>query len=164
MRLTSRRRAGRPRRAEQPPRPARPGFVLAAALLALVVVGALAAGLLFSATQQLRAGGQGLAGERALAAAERALADASALWAGAGAAPPVGSVRERAYAFEGGDAAALRLTSVTAATVWGSAVGESGAAHGRARRAVSMLFAVTAGPDGVPVLAPVTQRAWLQMF
>jgi hypothetical protein len=132
-------------------------------LAALVVTAALAAALHFSAAQASRAAGQGVAGERALAAAEVARAGAPALWAAVGAPAVAGSV-DRAYALDGGDSAALRLTRVTAVTAWASAVGSSGGARGRARRGASLLLAVVVGPDGVPVLVPVTRRAWSHTY
>jgi hypothetical protein len=53
---------------------ARRGFALAAALLAVVLIGALVAGVLFATTEDTRAGAAGVDGEVALNACEAAIA------------------------------------------------------------------------------------------
>jgi hypothetical protein len=106
-----------------------------------------------------------VAGERALAAAELALADAPSLLGGAadGAPPPVGAAWSRDVALAAGDSAALRLTMIAPRVALAHAVGASGAGAARARRSVSMLYAL-APTDAGFVLVPVTQRAWVQTF
>ncbi|HXL85627.1 MAG TPA: hypothetical protein VN927_00355 [Gemmatimonadaceae bacterium] len=54
--------------------PDRRGFALAAALLAVVLIGALIVGVLFAATEETRAGAAGAEGEVALNACESAIA------------------------------------------------------------------------------------------
>jgi len=56
------------------------GFALAVALLALVLISALLAGVFFAALQEVRLGRGALAAQRALAASEAGLADALAGW------------------------------------------------------------------------------------
>jgi Tfp pilus assembly protein PilV len=58
----------------------RPGFALPAALIALVLLSALVAGTLFVSTEEVRSGRSDLADQRALAAADWALAEAIATW------------------------------------------------------------------------------------
>jgi len=58
----------------------RGGFALPAAIIALVLLSALVAGALFIATEELRAGGTEVAGQRALAAAEWGLDRAIVAW------------------------------------------------------------------------------------
>jgi hypothetical protein len=128
-----------------------------------VIVAALAAALAFVAAQESRAARHAVAGERALAAAELALAEAPALLAAAGAAPPAGAAWSRDLALPGGDSAAVRLTMIAPRLALAHAVGTAGAGRARARRSVSMLYAL-ARADGALSAAPVTQRAWVQTF
>jgi hypothetical protein len=58
----------------------RPGFAVATAVFALVVVGALAMGTFFAATHELRSGSDAIYQTRAIAAAEFGIEDAIATW------------------------------------------------------------------------------------
>jgi hypothetical protein len=143
----------------------RRGFALAFALGALVVVAALAAALTFVAEQQRHAARQLLAGERALALAEWALADVPAAWQGAavGALVP-GETRERTVVLETGDSAHVRLTRAGARTAWAVVAAEAGAGRDRARRSVAALFVVGGAAPDSAVLVPVTPRGWMRTF
>ena len=59
----------------------RRGFALAAALVALVLIGVLVTGALFASSQETRASAAELADEKAFAFAERAAVSAVAAWA-----------------------------------------------------------------------------------
>lgn len=141
----------------------RHGFVLALTLGAIVLVGALAAGLMFAAGQERRAARQILAGERALAAAELAVSRAPAV---VRAAPPASLPVGRALAFvvalDRGDSAVVRITRATRQTAWVVADAEVGTGADRARRAVTMLFTLIEGPAESVTLGAVTKRAWNQ--
>ena len=118
----------------------RSGFVLPAAIIALVLLSTLLVGALFVATEELRAGRSDLADERALTAAEHAVEQTIATWpASRNTALAIGeTIRVERGATVDGDAVEVTLTRTQLRAVW--VVARASAADGRpipARRAVS---------------------------
>src|SRR5688500_1489721 len=136
---------------------ARRGFALPVAVITLVLLATLIDGVLFVATEELRAGRSDVAEERALAAAERAIDDAIAQWDPLrNTAMDVGTVVVApAPAVSSGDRVDVTIARTQPRSLWIVARAES--QDGRAipaRRAVAASLRL-AGPS-VPLAAALT--------
>lgn len=121
-----------------PRRAPRQGFALAVALFALVVIGALIAGVFFASTQEYRVGRNTLTQQRAFAAAEFGLNNAIAGWTGARYAPlAVGAVDSSTLNVTGGQAR-VKVTRLNAMSYWVMSEGVAGSgAMSESRRRTS---------------------------
>lgn len=119
----------------------RRGIALAVALVAIVVIGTLIAGVFFSANQEYRIGRNSLVQERALGVAERGqvqvLNDWSLDW---NADMKKGDVMTFARTYAGGDAATVRLTRLNQLTFWVTSEGRTAANATQANRHTGMLL------------------------
>lgn len=138
--------------------------MLLAALLAIVLIGALVTGVMFATTEDTRAGSAGLARESAMNAVETAIArtltnGATILPASIG----TGGTRSETSESEGISITVYitRLDS-TVYLVVGEAVG--GASRLGAHRRVGVLVNTVRRTDGSISIAPISQRAWSEFF
>ena len=140
------------------------GFVLAAALLAIVLIGALVAGALFAATEDTRAGATGVARDVALIAAESAigktvsggLADLPAV---------IGSAGTTSVHVVGlGGPAVVYITRLDSALYW--IVADVAANHDRsgARRRIGVVVMSVQAPDGSISVDPISEQWWAELF
>jgi len=153
------------RRATGAPRSSRRGIVLAVALLAIVVIGALVAGSAFATMQEYRIGQNALAEQRAFGVAEMGLNGVLARWGTGGwdtlsiAAP--GDDTSYTVATAAGDQAVVTITRLTDSTLWvvAEGVAEAGDAARRSVRRTNLVLRVRRD-----TLYPVAQRPWAQLF
>jgi hypothetical protein len=142
----------------------RDGFVLPAALLAIVLIGALVAGVLFATTEDTRAGATSVAREMALIATESAVAmtvtdPAAMLPASIG----VAGSTSRRYDRQG-QPVVVYITRLDSTTYW--IVAETGAdpSQSRARQRVGLVVKAVEGSGGSITIGPISQRAWSDLF
>lgn len=140
------------------------GFVLMAALLAIVLIGALAAGALFAATEDTRAGAAGVGRDVALIAAESAIGitirdRTPALPAVIGA---TGTTSARVDA--SGAPVIVYITRLDSTTYW--IVSDVVANPGRwgARRRIGVVVMSVPGADGSITMDPISERSWAELF
>ena len=105
---------------------ARPGFSLGLAMFALVLLGALAAGILFATSQQYKLGANTLTQSRALSAAEFGQYSAYSGWDRAWNMLPTGSTVTRNYASGDGSMSTVRVTKLNQNVFYLDAVGTAG--------------------------------------
>lgn len=130
----------------------RRGFALAAAIGAMVVIGALIAGVFFASTQEFRIGRNALYQTRALSAAEYGVGaivqrDSATGWRQAWNAAAIGPVATRAYNPADGSTDTVRLSRLTLGLYYALSDGSAGVpgnADAGARRRLGVLIALAA--------------------
>jgi Tfp pilus assembly protein PilX len=140
----------------------RKGFALIAALLAVVLIGALVAGAMFATTEETKVGSTAGARDVALTAAESALASAismSALPTSIG----VGGTTSQATEFSG-RAVNVYSTRLDSTIYWLVAESAADASHSGAQRRVGIFVTAHAQPDGSISITPISERAWSELF
>jgi type II secretory pathway pseudopilin PulG len=140
------------------------GFALVAALLAIVLIGAVVAGAMFATTEETRAGATGTARELALITAESAVAS---LVSQASVARPnevgvAGVISETAQI--SGRPVTLYLTRVDSTLYWVVAEAAAGPLHSGARRRIGLLVTTERRLDGTISISPISERAWSELF
>jgi len=119
----------------------RRGFALALALVALVVIGALIAGVFFASTQEYRVGRNTLMQQRAFATAEYGVNAVTRDWDGtAMTAMTMGQTAPRTVTVPGSGTAEVRVTRLDSLTWWVTSEGTVGAGSGSARRRTSSVL------------------------
>jgi Tfp pilus assembly protein PilX len=142
----------------------RNGFALVAALLAIVLIGALVAGAMFATTEETRVGAAGVARELALATAESAIAS---LVSEANIARPTEVGLAGVISWTGqisGRPVTLYLTRLDSTIYWVVAEAAADPLHSGARRRIGMLVMTERRPDGTISLNPISERAWSELF
>lgn len=139
----------------------RSGFALAIALIAIVVIGAIIAGVFFASTQEYRIGRNTLLQTRAMTAAEYGLQHVMrpGLFAGTTTMQnPVGGNPEIRTFTVGGSVDTLRLTRLNTNTFWVVSEGSAGlsGSSAAARRRVGAAIIIT--PLNINVLGALTTR------
>jgi hypothetical protein len=137
--------------------------VLLAALLAIVLIGALVAGVTFATTEDTRAGSAGVARESAMVATESAIATVIAE-----AYPLPASIGVSGSTSWSIDAEGQHVTIYTTrldSTLW-MIVGESVGSRSQsgARRRVGILVNAVHRADGSTGIDPISRRAWSELF
>jgi Tfp pilus assembly protein PilX len=143
---------------------ARSGFALVAALLAIALIGALVAGVLFATTEDTKAGTTSVARDRALIAAESAVASIVAeaqmdLPTDVGVTSATSSVLD-----ESGVAVRVYVTRLDSAIYSIVADAQPDRFHSGARRRVALLVTVRATPDTSLTVTPIRERPWSELF
>jgi hypothetical protein len=142
----------------------RAGFVLVAALLAIVLIGALAAGALFVATEDTKAGATGVARDVALIGAESAIgitmrdraADLPAV---------IGTAGMTSSRVDGpGAPAIVYITRLDSTIYWIVADVAANPDHSGARRRIGVVVMSAQAPDGSIVIDPISERWWAELF
>lgn len=140
------------------------GFVLVAALLAIVLIGALVVGAMFATTEDTRAGATGVARDVALIAAESAIgitirdraADLPPLIGTAGAT----SLRVDAS----GAPVVVYITRLDSATYWIVADVVANPDRSGARRRIGVIVTAVQTADGSITIDPISERWWAELF
>jgi type II secretory pathway pseudopilin PulG len=142
----------------------RTGFVLVAALLAIVLIGALAAGAVFVATEDTKAGATGVGRDVALIGAESAIgitmrdraADLPAL---------IGTAGTTSSRVGGpGAPAIVYITRLDSTIYWIVADVAANPDNSGARRRIGVVVMSTQAPDGSIVIDPISERWWAELF
>jgi len=142
----------------------RPGFALAAALLATILISALLASFFFAVSEETRSGAAIERRDRALAAAESAI-EIGLSRAGASLAEdkPVGVVETHLVDVEG-TPAAIHLTRLDSSLVWIVAVVRDARNHASETRRVGVLASATRHlPDSITIVR-ITERGWSELY
>jgi Tfp pilus assembly protein PilX len=142
----------------------RDGFVLAAALLALILIAALVAGVLFAATEETRIGAASTHRRLALAAAESAIEATIADWGNVSPVPSaVGETRSVGLG-DLGVAVTVYLTRLDSTTYWIVADAGDDAFQSGVRRRIGALVTVKNAIDGSISIDRIPERWWSELF
>ena len=142
----------------------RKGFVLASALLAVLLIAALVAGVFFASTEATHMGLAAADRQLALSAAESSIEGTIARWSAVDSAPgSIGEIRS-ASDVAGGMPVALYITRLDTAVYWivddagpprtGSSIGSR----------LGVLVTVRTSPDGSRSVDRISERWWSQIF
>lgn len=143
---------------------ARSGFALVAALLAIAIIGALVAAVLFATTEDTKAGTTSIARDLALIAAESALTSIVAdspvnLPKDVGIISTTSSVLD-----ESGVTVIVSITRLDSAIYSIVADAQPDRLHSGARRRVALLVTARTAADGALTVTPIPDRAWSELF
>jgi hypothetical protein len=158
------REAGIPRARNSAPPSERRGFALAAALLSLMLIAALVAGVFFAATEETRMGVASAERQRVLMAAESAIEKEVTSWIPAGPGPiAIGETRPSTID-ELGVPVAVHLTRLDSALYL--IVADAGPARvgsGIGRR-IGAVIRVQNSPEGSISIDRISERWWSELF
>jgi Tfp pilus assembly protein PilX len=142
----------------------RRGFVLVAALLAIVLLAALAAAVLFAIGEDSRVGSAGIKRERALIASESALATAIT---GAGIRLPssigVGGTTSSRMDSDGWQVV-VYVTRLDSAIYWIVADATAASSGSAARKRVGVFVRAVVRDDHSITIDPISEHAWAELF
>lgn len=142
----------------------RRGFVLAAALLAILLIAALVAGVLAATTEETRISG-GLAGrEQALVAAESALAAAIGSWAGRASQQIGVGGAELSTVSSGAMPVSLTVTRLDSTLYSIVADARSASSHNQAIRRIGVIVGVKIGVDSSIRVDPIPDLWWFEIL
>ena len=141
----------------------RDGFALAAALLAIVLIGALVTGLMFATSEETKVGATGVARNVAIMAAESAVAQAVARLS-ALVPDSAGVAATHSFRADGTTPVVVYITRLDSATCWVVADASPDALHSGAKRRLGVLVRVRHQPDGSLTIAPASERWWSELF
>jgi hypothetical protein len=143
---------------------ARHGFVLVAALLAMVLIAALTAGVLFATTEATRAGTAGVTRERALIASESALV--TAITGGEIQLPsPIGVGGTSSYLIDSDEWQVVVYTTRLDSTIYWIVADAKGLSSGiGARRRIGVFVRAAHHDDDSITIDPVSELAWEELF
>lgn len=142
----------------------REGFVLVAALLAIVLIGALVAGALFAVTEDTKAGATGLARDVALLAAESAI---GITMRDRGTELPmvIGTAGTTSFRVDGsGVPAVVYITRLDSTIYWIVADVAPNPDRSGARRRIGVVVMSVQAPDGSTTIDPISERWWAELF
>src|SRR3954463_80912 len=140
----------------------RHGFALIAALLAVVLIGALVASAMFATTEDTKVGSAGVARDVAPMAAGAAPASAittDALPTSIGSAGTTWGATQF-----GGRSVNVYVTRLDSTIYWFVAESAADASHSGAQRRVGILVAAHSRPDSSISISPISERAWSVLF
>jgi hypothetical protein len=142
----------------------RTGFALVAALLAIVLIGALVAGAMFATTEETKVGATGVARDIALHESESAIA--SAVTTGMLALPDsIGlSVATSQTAAISGRPVSIYSTRLDSTIYWLVAQSAADASHAGAQRRVGILVRAERKADSSISITRISERAWSELF
>jgi Tfp pilus assembly protein PilX len=142
----------------------RDGFVLAAALLALLLIAALVAGVLFAATEETRIGAASTRRQLGLAAAESAIEATIADWGNRSLVPSaVGATRSMGLG-DLGVAVTVYVTRLDSTIYWIVADAGDDAFQSGATRRIGTLVTVKNAIDGSISIDRIPERWWSELF
>lgn len=142
----------------------RRGFVLVAALMAMVLIGALAAGVVFATTEDTKAGSNAVARDIALMATESAIATkiSDPTTALPGSIGPGGTI---SYQLGGpGSRVIVYITRLDSAMCWIVAEAIPDTVHSGATSRIGVITNAVKNADGSTTINPTFQRAWSELF
>lgn len=138
------------------------GFALAAALLAIVLIGALVTGVMFATTEDTRIGATAVAREIAMVAAESALT--IAVSNPATIPDSIGLAGSRSFPVNGSPVVIVYITRLDSATCWIVAETLPDSFHSGAKRRVGVLARMSRAADGTRTIALISERWWSELF
>jgi Tfp pilus assembly protein PilX len=142
----------------------RRGFVLVTALLVIVLVASLVAGVFFATMEESRIADTASSRELALVAAESAVAQTIETWNDRSA-QPIGTTGAELSTFSDGDVtvtvAVTRLDSTLYSIV---AEARSGAANASAKRRINAVVSVQNSIDHSILIDPIQERWWWELL
>lgn len=142
----------------------RKGYVLVAALLAIVLIGALAIAALFATNEDTKAGTTGVGRDLALIAAESAIA-MTMTEPGRVLATSIGLVGATSTTIEGfGLPVLVYVTRLDSTMYWIVAETVAEPSHAGARRRIGVVVKAVWGADGSIVIDPISERPWSELF
>jgi Tfp pilus assembly protein PilX len=142
----------------------RSGFALVAALLAVVLIGALVAGAMFATTEETKVGATAVARDVALMAAETAMASAATSVAES-LLQPIGLAGTTSRVAEiSGRIVTIYSTRLDSTTYWFVAESAADASHAGAQRRVGIFVKAHMEPDSSISITPISERAWSELF
>lgn len=141
----------------------RRGFALAAALLTIVLIGALIAGVFFATTEETMAGSAFRARQLALNSAETALAEIPARVTGILDSMQVGSaITLDASTYSG--PATVYVSRLDSSLYWLVVEAEFGADATKSRRRIGLSVTMERDSSGAGNIARIPGQAWVELF
>lgn len=142
----------------------RKGFVLAAALLVVLMIAVLVAGVFLATMEEGHIARTSEAREQALIAVESALADAISTWTDR-AAQPIGVAGEELSTISDTRIPVILLVTRLDSTLY-SIVAEarSSSSHSQAIRRIGVIVSVKNGVDNPTGVAPIVERWWSELL
>jgi len=148
----------------RPRRSGRKGYVLVAALLAVVLIGGLAVAALFATGEDTKAGTTGVARDLALMAAESAIAmtmtEPTPTLPGS-----IGVAGTTSNPIQGlGVPVVVYITRLDSTLYLIVAEAAADLSRAGARRRIGVVVNAVSGPDGSIVIDPILERGWSELF
>jgi Tfp pilus assembly protein PilX len=141
----------------------REGFALAAALLAIVLIGAIVTGLMFTTTEDTKVGATVVARGVAMQAAESAIAQTVSNLIVL-APDSIGVAASRSSRALGPTSMVVYITRLDSSTCWIVADAIPDAFHSGAKARIGVLARLQREPDGALTIASVSERWWSELF
>src|SRR2546423_12775777 len=142
----------------------RRGFVLAAALLVIVLTAVLVAGVLFATIEESRIADGAQLRDRALIAAESAISSAVAGWIDRSAQPIGVGGRELSTISDWPMSVALTITRLDSTLYSVVAQARSTGSERAAARRIEVVISVRKSVDGSVRIDPISERWWSELF
>lgn len=142
----------------------RRGFVLAAALLVIVLIAVLVAGVLFATIEESRIADGAQLRDRALIAAESAVSGAVAGWIDRSAQAIGVGGRELSTISDGPMSVALTITRLDSTLYSLVAQARSTSSERAAERRIGVVISVRKSVDGSVRIDPISERWWSELF
>jgi Tfp pilus assembly protein PilX len=142
----------------------RRGFVLAAALLVIVLIAVLVAGVLFATIEEGRIAAGAQLRDRALTGAESALSGAIAGWIDRSAQPIGVGGRELSTISDGPTSVALTITRLDSTLYSLVAQARSTSSDRAAMRRIGVVISVRKSVDGAIHVDTISERWWSELF
>jgi type II secretory pathway pseudopilin PulG len=139
------------------------GFALAAALLAIMLIGALLASLFFAITEETRTGAASRRRDHALAAAESAIQIGVGLLATQVDQSSIGTTRSQPVEVEGFPAT-VHITRLDSSLFWVLAVVGDSRDPAAVTRRTGLLVAASRDSSGSIRIVRIPERAWSELF
>ena len=148
----------------QPPVIGRRGFVLAAALLVLVLIAVLVAGVFFATLEESRIADAARLRDRALLAAEKAIEGAIDGWTDKSGQPIGVGGRELSTITDGSSSVTLIITRLDSVLFSLVAQARSTSSDRAAMRRIGVIISVRKTADGSIDVDPISERWWSELF
>lgn len=142
----------------------RRGFVLAAALLVIVLIAVLVAGVLFATLEESRIADGAQLRDRALFAGESAISGAIGGWIDRSAQPIGVGGRELSTVSDGSSSVTLTITRLDSALYSLVAQARSTSSDRAAMRRIGVVISVRKSADGSVHVDPISERWWSELF
>jgi len=142
----------------------RRGFVLAAALLVVVLIAVLVAGVFFATLEESRIADGAMVRDRALLAGESAIAHAIGGWTDRSGQPIGVGGSELSTIADGPTSVTLTITRLDSAIFSLVAQARSTSSERAANRRIGVVISVRKSADGSVHVDPISERWWSELF
>lgn len=142
----------------------RKGFVLAAALLVVLMIAVLVAGVFLATMEEGHIARTSEAREQALLAAESALGDAIATWPDRQAQPTGVAGEDLSTISETGMPVTLTVTRLDSTLYSIVAEAHSSSSHSQTIRRIGVIVSIKNGVDNPTAVAPIPERWWSEFL